>query len=154
MCLDDQYVQREGQFYRIRRINRFAFSLSRLLCQVFLFLWWWFVLVAVFTCLNFLYWLFVTISGSSRHQFIRKYLKAYQQGIQTSKDSQQTIPFTNEFIRPDGIFVLRLISDTAGDIVTTALVGKLWESFKRDRRPTTKIEENEPLVVEKPIFPV
>uniref|UniRef100_A0A914RJU4 Uncharacterized protein n=1 Tax=Parascaris equorum TaxID=6256 RepID=A0A914RJU4_PAREQ len=42
--------------------------------EIFLFLWFWFCFVAIVTSINFLYWLFVSLSSSQSRSFIRKYL--------------------------------------------------------------------------------
>lgn len=42
--------------------------------KIFLFLWFWFCFVAIVTSINFLYWLFVSLSSSQSRAFIRKYL--------------------------------------------------------------------------------
>jgi hypothetical protein len=37
--------------------------------------------------------------------------------------------FVDQFLRMDGVFLLRLIASNAGDLITTDLVYQLWQMF-------------------------
>lgn len=37
--------------------------------------------------------------------------------------------FVDQFLKMDGVFLLRLISSNAGDLITTDLVYQLWQMF-------------------------
>jgi hypothetical protein len=105
--------------------------------KLYLFLWWWFLFVAVLNCLNFLYWLFISLIPSVRVNFVRKYLAAKGKLDPTSPHGTKLRQFVNKVLRPDGVLVLRLISDNAGDVVTSKLVSGLW-----DKIYDVKVEKN------------
>lgn len=117
--------------------------------KVFLFLWWWFLIVSIVTCLNFAYWLGTFISPMSKRRFIKRYLKA-RQLINTASaiDRRSVLNFLSDFLRLDGVFVLRLIGDNAGDLICTDIVGKLYEGFKTqtEKGNTSRFPVSHPLL--------
>jgi len=83
--------------------------------KIFLFLWFWFFLLAGATYASFVYWLFISIVPGRRVNFVGKYLV----GIEGYKmvDSQSLRRFVLNFLRHDGVFLLRMTSTHAGELV-------------------------------------
>jgi hypothetical protein len=127
VTLCDFEVRRLGNLHRwtvqcVLMLNMFSE-------KIYLFLWWWFLVVLVLTVCNFLYWIVVSVSSSSRTSFVQRYL-TYKQ-IDGYSNTRKVQRFVDEKLRPDGVFVLRLISDNAGDIVTSEIVAYLWQHFSK-----------------------
>jgi len=98
--------------------------------KVYLFVWWWLLLVAVATAWSLLYW--ITASSGERRAvaFIRQYLHVYRLLNFNDKEEVQVIrKFVNRFLRPDGVFLLRLIAANAGDLITTDVVFEIYKLF-------------------------
>ncbi len=94
--------------------------------KIYLFLWWWFLIVAILTCLNFLYWLIISVVPGMRRDFVRRYLSVKDKLVgETERARLDT--FVRQVVRPDGVLILRLISDNAGDIVCGNVVAALWD---------------------------
>lgn len=91
--------------------------------KIYLFLWWWFLIVAVLTIINFIYWLVISLVPHFSHDFINRYLryKGIRLGSPASLES-----FVEGSLHKDGVTVLRLISDNCGDLVTAEIVHHLW----------------------------
>ncbi|KHJ42036.1 innexin-3 domain protein [Trichuris suis] len=108
--------------------------------KIYLFLWWWFLVVSIVTVLNFFYWIAVTISQRSQFHFISRYLRV-SDNISDSLPEQRLINrFLRHVLRPDGVFLLRIIATNAGDIITTDLVHELWQQYREKQRyPTPPI---------------
>lgn len=111
------------------------------------------------TAINFLYWLFITISTSSNCSFVAKYLrittsqnrkskeekaedksnevKATEEREKREKDKKDMLMkdqnrwerFVTRGLRSDGVFLLRIIESSAGDILTADLIYGLYEKF-------------------------
>lgn len=99
--------------------------------KIFLFLWWWFMLVAIFTVVNLLSWLW-NLVGPRERTFIMRYLRVTENLQDT--DKKLVDKFIRHSLRPDGIFLLRIIASNAGDILATDLIHSLWVSY-RQRSP-------------------
>lgn len=97
--------------------------------KIFVFLWFWFVLVAIITGLNFLLWFYRSLFRRNRVQIIKKYLKI-QDKLRTETDKKICRKFADMHLRDDGIFVLRIVQKNSNDILLTDLVTRMWEIFK------------------------
>ncbi|MFH4983351.1 hypothetical protein AB6A40_010060 [Gnathostoma spinigerum] len=91
--------------------------------KIFVFLWFWFAVVAVFTLMNMIYWLYVTFSQSESRAFVKKYLEY--------NNIEAFGPDIDVFIRDsmckDGVTILRLMSDNCGDFGVAEIVKQLWK---------------------------
>jgi hypothetical protein len=111
--------------------------------KIFIFIWFWLCLVALFSVYSFFIWLF-TFTSTSRMSFVRRYLKLNDRlgyvshHHSSSTTSSSTIidakildAFLFEYLRHDGVFLLRIIKKNTNDIVTGEVVCALWDNFKR-----------------------
>uniref|UniRef100_A0A1I8IW37 Innexin n=1 Tax=Macrostomum lignano TaxID=282301 RepID=A0A1I8IW37_9PLAT len=81
--------------------------------KMYLFLWLWTWAVLLFTACSFLSWAISSTMRSSRRTFIKKYLK-----IMTPIHADEKMlakRFVNNFLRYDGVFILKMIRYNAGD---------------------------------------
>ncbi|XP_052214606.1 innexin unc-9-like [Dreissena polymorpha] len=105
--------------------------------KFFILLWFWFVVVAVLACCNFGQFLFTVNFKSNRQRFVKKYLDIGKNLYDEQFDKTVRTKFIDDYLREDGVFVLRMIASNSTDIVTTDLVKKLWDMFtsnKDDRK--------------------
>lgn len=101
--------------------------------KIYIFLWFWISITFVLTFISIPVW-FGRIGWQQSHiRFIKTFLKSnhlYPQG----KDRSLVTNFTQDFLRYDGIFLLRMIALNAGDIVASEIVCELWSIFKKKYR--------------------
>jgi hypothetical protein len=100
--------------------------------KIFIFIWFWLLLVAFISVYSLFSWIF-TFTIRSRLSFIRRYLKLNDRlGYETrSKDDKLLRAFVFDYLKPDGVFLLRIVKKNTNDIVVGELVCALWDSFKR-----------------------
>lgn len=126
---------------KLGQLQRFTIQcvlvLNMLNEKIYLFLWWWFLLVAILTILNLIYWLSVSFSPSSRRRFVARYLwirdvvkpppeLEYQADVRS---------FVDGYLKPDGVTMLRLVSVNAGEIACANLIEALWAIRFKKRDP-------------------
>ncbi|XP_045161268.2 innexin unc-9-like [Mercenaria mercenaria] len=95
--------------------------------KVFLFIWFWFIIVALITCSNILFWFWRSLFQRNRTCFVKKYLTVSSR-IHTSMDKKLCKKFAT-YLRDDGIFLIRMIQKNSNDILVTDLIARLWEIY-------------------------
>jgi len=96
--------------------------------KIFVFLWFWFVLVAVVTCISLLIWFWRVVFRRNRVVIVKKYLKI-SDVLNTAEDKKLCKRFADQYLRDDGIFLLRIVEKNSNDILLTDLVNKMWEIY-------------------------
>uniref|UniRef100_A0A0N5B018 Innexin n=1 Tax=Syphacia muris TaxID=451379 RepID=A0A0N5B018_9BILA len=113
--------------------------------KIFLFLWFWYVLVSIFTTFSLFHWILISFLPGQHMRFIRKYLRA----TDLATDRQSVKKFVHKFLGFDGVFCMRMISAHAGDIIATELIVALWHDFN-DRVRKSPVEMFEGGVAQSP----
>lgn len=111
--------------------------------KIFIFIWFWLCLVAAASAYSLLIWM-CTFTSQSRLAFIKRYLKVNDRlgyvshHHHSSTSSSSTLidgkildAFLFEYLKHDGVFLLRIVKKNTNDIVTGELVCALWDNFKR-----------------------
>lgn len=99
--------------------------------KIFLFLWFWYFFVAVVACGSYLTWLYQVIIGYNRYRYVKKYLKMGD-NIRTETDSKFARKFADEYLRDDGVFILRVIGKNSSEMVLADLVNSLWVLYREN----------------------
>jgi len=110
--------------------------------KIFLFIWWWFMVVVIVTILNFFYWLFVISAQNSRHSYIQKLLFGFQGGDDEPAVTGTQAAYFADYIGPDAVLVLRLMSNNAGELMAGRVCKALYDRKLKDdaekRKATSK----------------
>jgi len=107
--------------------------------KVYLFIWFWLAFVSISTIMSFIAWLW-TLFRRNRRDFIRKYLKSMGKDF-TKGDRKLCNEFCEDYLRQDGIFVLRLIGLHTNDVVVGELIKTMWELYKKNNAEKCKPSE-------------
>ncbi|CAF3547391.1 unnamed protein product [Adineta steineri] len=91
---------------------------------VFLIIWAWFIFLSGLTLISFISCL-ISIYTNVDHTLIRKYL--YLSLPQSKVDDVDK--FIEDYLRRDGILVLRIIAQNTNDILMTNLIGAIFEVY-------------------------
>ncbi|VDO85438.1 unnamed protein product [Schistosoma curassoni] len=106
--------------------------------KVYIFLWFWYILMACLTILNTFIWITKLCLPYRRVQFIRQYLKALKQLSHT--EETECARFVNNNLGWDGIFLLQAVSKISSDLIVLDVTGMLWSNYQRAK--ITGTEEN------------
>ena len=94
--------------------------------KVFALLWFWLVFVACMTAFSFISWLLRCIYWPHQYYFVKRQLRAMEA---PQRNTAALKKFAITYLRRDGLFILRLISKNAGDLVAAEMLVALWEAF-------------------------
>ncbi len=100
--------------------------------KIYIFIWFWFVFVAIVTILSFVHWFSKSYRRRAQVEYVKKNLRVMDR-INRETDIQAT-KFCNEYLRQDGVFVLRLVAKNAGDLIAAELAAGLFDIYGRERR--------------------
>ena len=115
--------------------------------KIFIFLWFWFCMVAFLAAFSLVKWIFYQIFQNNKVQYIKKHLKIVNE-INSNFDKKLCAKFSQEYLRNDGIFLMYMISKNSTDMVVTDLVKELWTIFRQKHKPPVhmnNIDEAEPV---------
>ncbi|XP_055870589.1 innexin unc-9-like [Biomphalaria glabrata] len=93
--------------------------------KIFIFLWFWYLLVSAVTVFNYLAWLYQILLGGNRYRYVKKYLKLGD-NIRNKTDAKLARKFADEYLRDDGVFVLKIVSKNSSELVLSDLINHLW----------------------------
>ncbi|XP_063710590.1 innexin unc-9-like isoform X3 [Symsagittifera roscoffensis] len=97
--------------------------------MIFFFVWWWLVIITICTCINFVEWAFKLIFAVDRILYIKKHLK-FMDRYDRSEHRKLLAMFVNHYLKPDGVFIIRLLAKNTNTLMTSELVAKLWDNYK------------------------
>ncbi|KHN79144.1 Innexin unc-9 [Toxocara canis] len=98
--------------------------------KIFLGIWFWLLIVGVLTFLNLIYWVIISFVPGFSRTFIGNNL-AFKRILHTPEELED---FVETAVSMDGVTVLRLISDNAGEMVASEVISDLWNLYKKDNK--------------------
>uniref|UniRef100_A0A0K0FAH2 Innexin n=1 Tax=Strongyloides venezuelensis TaxID=75913 RepID=A0A0K0FAH2_STRVS len=101
--------------------------------KIFIFMWFWFALVGLITILSLLWWTLATYITTNQRDYIVKYLRCTGAvGDHISPYEMNIVNgFIRKFLRPDGVFLLRLVQTNGGDLLVGEMITELYQRYKQ-----------------------
>ena len=106
--------------------------------KIYLFLWFWMVFVATMSCVSLLTWTVRSVLASDRRRYVKKHIVLMQADKGGESDihirdneGKYFTAFMDDYLRKDGVFVLRLVGHNTNAITVTEFVWDLWRRFRR-----------------------
>ena len=97
--------------------------------KIYIFIWFWMVMLAVLASTNIAAWLLKFAIRGDRVGYVKKHLRMMEK-LDGDSDKKLATNFTENYLRQDGVFILRLVGLNTNGIVVTELVNALWEYYK------------------------
>ncbi|KAL3070526.1 hypothetical protein niasHT_032316 [Heterodera trifolii] len=97
--------------------------------KIFVLLWFWYLCLLLLTVGSFLYWLFVFVFPWPNRRFISQHLEMCEIPFDPDASKKDVRRFIDDYLRHDGLFVIRMLTLHTGVIFGTELVQSLWISF-------------------------
>ena len=106
--------------------------------KIYLFLWFWMVFLATFTCLSLVTWTLRSMFYTDRRRYVKKHIDMMEDeddedAIHIKDDNGKHFnAFMEDYLRQDGVFVLRLVGHNTNAITVTEFVWELWQKYRRE----------------------
>merc|ERR1719422_526691 len=97
-----------------------------------MFLWFWMVFVALCTAVSLVTWILRFVTPRDRLTYIQNHLRMLQRYSNDSaeEDRQKVERFTKNYMRHDGVFLLRLIGHNTNTLTVSEIIGSLWDNWQ------------------------
>ena len=99
--------------------------------KIFIFIWFWYVFVAMMTIISCVKWLFRALYWPGQVHYVKKQLRAFET---MQREPGVLAKFTENYLRRDGLFLLRLIGNNIGEVVAGETLCGLWNNYSPERR--------------------
>ncbi|VDD86381.1 unnamed protein product [Enterobius vermicularis] len=100
--------------------------------KIYLFIWFWFLFVAISTVFNCIYWFFTLILAHSRERTARTLLTNMKLDDSANMDKRIFRRFVHKGLRTDGVLLLRFIDTYAGGMTARDLCSQLFVNYYGD----------------------
>jgi hypothetical protein len=109
--------------------------------KIYIIVWFWFVILSVFTIFDLVLFLFRNCFPSQRYYYVKKHVVIFST---LKKNSQMPLmhQFANKYLKPDLVLVLKIIATNVNDLVVSELVKNLWEQFSAKQMPATAKDDD------------
>lgn len=133
-------VRKMGQTQPASYTLQCVLPINHFIEKIYIFLWFWFLILASLTFLSTLQWIINTLIPMRRVQYIKQYLKALK--MVSSTEERDCARFVNINLGPDGIFILQLVSKIASDLIALDVTATLWKNFRQAKITGTEEDVN------------
>ena len=110
--------------------------------KIYVILWFWFVILTFLTLVDFFLFLFKNGLSSQRKKYIKKHVQIF---TKINKEEHGAIlnKFSNKFLKPDVVLVLKIIASNVNGIVVSELIKDLWDNYYKKNAPLNKPQDQE-----------
>ena len=100
--------------------------------KIYIFVWFWFALIAFLTACSWLKWVGAAIYRPGQVRYVKRQLRAMNK-IDRETDMLAS-RFVGSYLRHDGVFIIRLVDKNTSGVVAAEILCGLWDNFLADRR--------------------
>ncbi|KRX93554.1 Innexin-10 [Trichinella pseudospiralis] len=100
--------------------------------KIFILLWFWYTVLFLITAASFAYWAYAILLPWPGRWFISRHLQLTDEPFNGTdkEDARRLRRFVNDYLKSDGVFLVRLITTRSSIVFGTELLGSLWRSFQ------------------------
>ncbi|MCP3664023.1 MAG: hypothetical protein GY696_16285, partial [Gammaproteobacteria bacterium] len=102
--------------------------------KIFIMLWMWYTLLAIATILSLLFWLGSAVMQSRRYRFVSRNLEIADVEFDLDFYHEEVDMFVRDWIKTDGVFVLRMITIHNGTMFAMELIHSMWSQFLEEKQ--------------------
>ena len=104
--------------------------------KIFIFLWFWLIFVALVLVFYTMMWMVRIFLRGSNKRYVKKHLELMDKLV-TDVDNKMAKAFVYEYLKKDGVFILRLVGHNTNAITVTEFVCQLWNEYITHRDKNT-----------------
>lgn len=97
--------------------------------KIYIFLWFWMLSLSIITTSSLIRWFIRTVVHKNKTDFLKRYLKISGEYRNEDLSDGKVKEFESYFLRNNGMFLLRMMASSAGDLITAEVVSQLWKIY-------------------------
>ncbi|CAJ0596362.1 unnamed protein product [Cylicocyclus nassatus] len=97
--------------------------------KIFLLLWIWYTLLAIVSFGSIMSWIVSSLPFEQRRKFIARRLELADVTFKQRDFALELDEFVRDYVKMDGVFVLRMITIHSGVLMCTEVVDTMWDQF-------------------------
>ncbi|EUB63810.1 Innexin unc-7 [Echinococcus granulosus] len=107
--------------------------------KIYIFLWFWVLFLLITSLLSLLLWIIRATSPFRRYRYIARFLRVCKVDEEAKRPTEprsrktQLQNFVDDYLRQDGVFLVRMLAINAGEVLAADVVGLIWQDY-RDKR--------------------
>ncbi|XP_055869497.1 innexin unc-9-like isoform X2 [Biomphalaria glabrata] len=106
-------------------------SINLFIEKIFAVTWFWLFFLGIASLVNFWKWTYDTLFSKRREHFIDKYLMILGEE-ESRKEKTLFKRFVHDYLRDDGVFLLRSVGNNSSELVLMDLIKVLWSNFRQE----------------------
>jgi hypothetical protein len=112
--------------------------------KIYVIVWFWLVLLCVLSAVSLVLWLVRVVFRGDQFRYIKRHLAAMDRVRARGRkpDDELVRRFVVEYLRQDGVLVLRLLNANVNSIIVAEFVADLWEHFLASYRLAAQKHDN------------
>lgn len=99
--------------------------------KIFLLVWFLLIFVLIANTFSFLKWTYQLLCCPRNRQYVKSFSRHLLQEIDTTEENSRILKLFESYLRPDGVFVLRMIQGNTTDLLTIDLMEQIFLKFKK-----------------------
>ena len=115
-------------------------SVNMFVEKIFIILWFWYLLLLLFTVWSLISWAWEVFPRCNRLRFVKKFLKLGYYKLNTKKEKRRNRlseimllhNFLDDHLKIDGAFILYFIELKAGEITAAKVTANIWKIWKSE----------------------
>jgi hypothetical protein len=114
--------------------------------KIYIIVWFWYVILAVMTLFDLASFIIKNFLPNQREKYIIKHVKVFTQVPFDDNDSKKYLKvFARDYLKPDVVLVLRILSTNVNGMVVSELVRKLWDIYMNDLVKGDIVDKDSPI---------
>ncbi|VDM21899.1 unnamed protein product [Hydatigera taeniaeformis] len=108
--------------------------------KIYIFLWFWILFLLITSLLSLFLWIIRITSPFRRYRYIARFLRVCKIGEEAKRPTgprsrkTQLENFVDDYLRQDGVFLVRMLAINAGEVLAADVVGLVWNHYQ-GRKP-------------------
>ncbi|KAL5961552.1 Innexin unc-7 [Taenia solium] len=127
--------------------------------KIYIFLWFWILFLLITSLFSLLLWIIRVTSPFRRYRYIARFLRVCKMDEEARRPIEPRCrktklqSFVDDYLRQDGVFLVRMLAINAGEVLAADVVGLIWQDYRDKKAEDIALPATNPMPLEMKIAP-